>query len=123
MDSALLFVPRVAGGSVGDTVLEVTYAPDLCTQISRRARPIDDPRYTACIDAGDCEESQMVQARDVAGLADHPDVQGHPLNRAAWAYLSALPPDTTIGLCWLWPCCWWLPGIKGAASMKVNGSV
>jgi hypothetical protein len=111
MDSALLFVPRMADGRVGDTVLEVTYAPDLCVELSRHARPIDDPRYTTCTAAGDCAESQMVEARELAALADHPDVQGHALNRAAWAYLQALPPETTIGLCWLWPCCWWLPWI------------
>ena len=112
MTSALLFIPRTADGRVGDTVLEVTYAPNLCTAISSRAAPIAIPLYTTCTDAGDCEESQMVHAYEVIGLADHPDVQAHALNRAAWSYLCALPPDTTIGLCWLWPCCWWLPGVK-----------
>jgi hypothetical protein len=96
----------------GDTVLEVTYAPALCVAISRRARPIDDPRYTGCTEAGDCQEAQMISAYKVIGLANHPDVQGHALNRAAWSYLSALPLDTTIGVYWLWPCCWWLPCIK-----------
>jgi hypothetical protein len=53
----------------------------------------------------------MACARDLVCLADHPDVQACVENRAAWAYLAALPPDTEIGLCWLWPVCWWLPGI------------
>jgi len=114
MDSALLFIPRTADGALSDTVLEVTYAPDLCVQLSRRARPLADPRYTACTDAGDCEESQMIEAWGLLPLASHPDVQAHALNRAAWSYLCALPPDTTIGLCWLWPSCWWWSGVEHA---------
>lgn len=43
---------------------------------------------------------RMVYAGQLLSLRDHPDVTGHPSNRATWAYLAELPADRQIVLFW-----------------------
>lgn len=41
-----------------------------------------------------------VLVRDLVAFHSHPHVRHDPQNRAVWAYLAALPPDTKVALYW-----------------------
>lgn len=43
---------------------------------------------------------RYVRAKDLLALQDNEAVQDNNLNRAAWAYLSAIAPETKIILYW-----------------------
>lgn len=43
---------------------------------------------------------QCVPAGALTPFGDDPEVQGNPHTRAAWAYLSALSPETPVALFW-----------------------
>ncbi|XXX79227.1 hypothetical protein WMF30_10675 [Sorangium sp. So ce134] len=43
---------------------------------------------------------RWVRAGDLAELAGHPQVTAAPRNRAAFAYVAALPPDWPVVLFW-----------------------
>ncbi len=43
---------------------------------------------------------QWAKAGDIAKLANHNAVTNDARNRAVWAYLSALDPDTKVALYW-----------------------
>jgi hypothetical protein len=43
---------------------------------------------------------KYVAAKYLVSLASHEDVGSYPQNKAIWAYLAALPPETKIVLYW-----------------------
>jgi len=43
---------------------------------------------------------KYVTAGALAALSGHPEVMEHWLNRAAWAYVRELPPETKVALFW-----------------------
>lgn len=43
---------------------------------------------------------RCVRVADLLPLRHHQGVQDNPKNRAVWAYLAELPPDTRVALYW-----------------------
>lgn len=46
------------------------------------------------------DKVRVVTVADLLPLADHEDVLDNPKNRAVWAYLGQLAPETRVALYW-----------------------
>ena len=46
------------------------------------------------------DKLRAIRARSLCGLQEHIDVRDNERNRAAWAYMAALDPETLVALYW-----------------------
>lgn len=113
----LKLLPMQPGCNSSRSILEVERRGMLWEPIgeiqNRHGRDVPQPFYSYASREGggephygDTQQTpygdrvKMVKAKHLLTLSDHPAVQDNPLNRAVWAWLNAIEPETDIALFW-----------------------
>lgn len=119
LDLTLIPVEHEAGGKGrGHTLLNLTHREDLFGEIGCNEKQEGGPvpqRFMTNVSRDDRYEEQhygdtqrtpygealrTVTAESLLSHKHHRGVADNPRNRAAWAYLAELPPETEVALYW-----------------------
>lgn len=111
--SQALGVTEEYRGYLGCGEIRLERRSELFAEIQRLGQPMDAPVWCHHARRPDGEKEYgllakdpygdplaMVRVRDLLPLAEHDEVQDAFLNRAAWAWLAAMPPDAPLVLYW-----------------------
>ncbi len=74
--------------------------PSGFTSFRSRDNKYEEPHYGTTIDTPYGTPLKFLLVEDLLLLVNHEAVQDNAKNRAIWAYLAQLPPETKVALYW-----------------------